>query len=639
MWSRNSPYIWDGYKTDEAPSNLKLWSKVWSNLWEDERNHYFYRFEPVSLRIVLKQIIEDVCFSTAKEKSIVGIKDQLNLKLNYAKSFDSIAMKMFNTELGQLVKSINTTTKNETNHTEIILLSKYLLDRLSEEKYFTEIFVKLRNIVFQSPNPSIQELKILSQLMIVELVEKGFTIGTIINIPNNLFNKGRILYNQSLPVFKGKYWGTNLDYDIEENTPFTTRFDYLLRLYNAPRFKAKAMFLILGASAKQNEQIRIGNVEFHPPLDIEGKSEDDKVIWVFTSLEKEERNKPFLRASFVGEGIDCFNILSEAKREIYKSTDFLKYRYNYSNTNPGKIDVSKSWALLNTSNQAIHQMPDLWEGLPKYKSYYEGVDIVALHKDDIEFVEQQGKNYGLKSEVLSNNRIYQALHWVHKAKEAKHFEENFMSLWIALEYLVRRKGEKVIDAILKYIPAICLNKYFDELQDNLFALLQSQVANGYLKIDDEKIASKYGLDYNIGVYHWSYKMFCIDIPEITKYVRDRYVVERANEILMLSQNKKELLRLLSKEKERLRFELTTIYRFRNKIVHSAEYDHEYNVHYGMRLNEIVDSVLQYVMFYLQYFPERNIDDILVRSKIINELYFTKLESDPNYDIHDSKLFN
>jgi hypothetical protein len=637
MWSRISPYIWDGYEAGEVPSNLKLWSKIWQNLWENDRNHYYHRFEAISLRIVLKQVVDDVCLSMLKDKSIIGIKEQLNHKLKYAKSLDPIATNMLSIELGHLSKLINGATKDQSHFEEIIQLCKYLPDRLSDERYFEQLFSKLKELIFNNQNPKILELKNISQLLITELVEKGFTLYTIAEIPDNLFNKSRITYHKSLPLFKGKYWGTNIDFDIEEDTPLISRFEFFKRIYTAPKFQASAMFLILGAASRQGERIKIGEIEFHPPLEIEGNEEEGKSLWVFMSLEKEEQNKPFLRASIMGEGVDCFKILEDARTEIQKATDFLKFRYS-SKMSPGKVKVSRSWALLDTVGNPIYQMPNLWEGLPEYKPYYEGIDLVTRHKDAVEFVERQGKKYGLEYGVLSSNKIYQALHWVHKAQEAKHIEDYFMSWWIALEYLVRKEREKIIDSILSLVPPICLNDFFDDLQGNLRNLLLSQVMNGFLTVEDEELASKYGLVRRPIEFTWSVKDFCKDLPEIMKYVKDRYVHERAKEILILSEDKKELLELLNKLKEKLEYELLTIYRIRNKIVHSAEYDHEYIIHYAIRLREIVDAILHNVMFYLQYFPERSIEEILTRSKVINELYFTKLENDPDFDIHNFRFF-
>ena len=638
MWSKITPYIWDNYKVGEVPSNLKLWAKVWQNLWEDERNHYYHRFEPISLRVVLTQVIDDIHLSILTEKSIVGIKAQLNSKLKYARSLDSIATKLLSVEIGHLIQLINNTKKDESHFDEIVQLSRYLIDRLNDERHFDKIFVELKELIFNNQNPDIHDLKIISQLLIDELVQKGFTLHTIMEIPDNLFNKGRIEYYKNLPVFKGKYFGTNIDFNIEADTPILEKFNFLKQIYTAPKFRAKAIFLILGATSKQNERIKIGRIEFQPMLNIEGKSEDGKSLWVFTSLEEQERNKPFLRASMNSEGVDCFKLLSEARRETQRATDFLKYLYNYSKTGSSKVNVSKSWALLDSTEQVMHQMPDLWEGLPKYKSYYEGIDLISRQKDHIQFIEKQGKIFGLEHEVLSNNRIYQALHWVHKAQKSKHIEDYFMNFWIALEYLVRTNREKVIESVLGSVLPICLNDFFNDLQQNLYDLLQSQISNGFLTVSDDQLASKYWLWRKIGECSWSTKQFCQDIPEIKKYVQDRYVFERASEIQGLKQDKEKLLNLMRQMKESLKYELLTIYRIRNKIVHSAEYEHEYILHYAVRLSEIVNSVLQRIMFYLQYFPERSIDDILTRLRVINELFYVKLENDPDFDVHDYKFF-
>ncbi|MBA4313639.1 MAG: hypothetical protein C0417_13525, partial [Chlorobiaceae bacterium] len=524
---------------------------------------------------------------------------------------------------------------NNPNVNDLLQLSSYLINRLDNKNYFESIYYQLHEEIFSVKEPSIHRLRILSQLLVIEYVEKGFTIETVIEMPDRLFNKGSIRNCVESKIFSGMYWGTALPLTINQESSIEEKFRFLKSLYNAPKFSAKAIYLILGASTKEHNAIKIDEVEFRPPLDIEFEKEESKSLWIFTSLEKEERNKPFLRALVERAGIDCFKILSECKREVLKSVDFLRYRYG--TTRDVNLDVSRSWGLLNTNGEVIHQMPYLWEGLQQFKTYYEGVDLISSHQESVEFVESQGKRYGLHREVLSSNRIYQALHWIHKARESKHVEDYFMSWWIALEYLVRA-NDKIFDSIFNIVPSISINEIFDEIHHNLHKMLLSEFANGYMDISNRDLAEKYGLVQHPTTYEWNLRDFSADLTVLKTFINNRYVIKRVDDLSRLKNDNKELLSFLLASKKRIEYELVSIYRIRNKIVHSAEYEHDFIIHYANRIKEIVNMILENVLFYLQYYPERQIDDILIRQKCISELLLQKLDTDHSFDIYDHAFF-
>jgi hypothetical protein len=129
----------------------------------------------------------------------------------------------------------------------------------------------------------------------------------------------------------------------------------------------------------------------------------------------------------------------------------------------------------------------------------------------------------------------------------------------------------------------------------------------------------------------------MDLPKVQEYIRDRYVAKRTSEIESLNANKASLGKTLCLVRHRIHHELSAMYEIRNKIIHGAEYDHEYVIHYTLRLREIMDLVMDRVIFHLQFFPERTVRDILTRSKLTNGLLLEKLVSDPTLDLHDPTL--
>jgi len=635
MWGRRAPYIWDNYLKGEVPTKLKLWSKVWQNLWEDDHNHYYYLFEPTGFRALIEYIKEISTTSRRLQKPIADLKDRVNQSINYVQSVDEIGFLLYDRELKQLKKYINSNGQSITQTDRVLEYCEYMIHRMNQGEYFSHIYKSLHTAIFSNSETSVGKLKNISQLLAVEYLAKGFAFHTVIDIPENLFNKSRIQNNEELGVFKGKYWGTNLDFILPVGTNVEDRFNNLQVLYNAPEYDTVSLFLILGASCNGSEQLRFGNILFRSPLPIEA---DESGLWVFRALEKDHESKPFLRASIPQRGVDCYKMLENASTEIQKAVSFLKYRYRENYGGRWNLDVSRSWALLNPDGTLLHQMPNLWEGIPNPKPRYKGVDIANTHKEDIKLTEEQVREYGLQYDTLSTNKIYDALHWIEKTRGAKSVEDYFMEYWIALEYLVRKDQEKTYESLMEFVPSIAVIEFFDEIIRNLHDLLQSQMANGYLRVSDQILADKYGLSGKLGVYTWSTGGLCSDLPEIIGDIGDHYVETRAREILDLSTNRKLLLDRLRLIKQRVRFDLQVIYQIRNDMVHSARVEQPYISYYARRLRDMVDQVLGNVMFYLQYFPNRKIGDILTRLKLISELYVDKIENDPAFDIYDHRFF-
>jgi hypothetical protein len=402
---------------------------------------------------------------------------------------DQNGFRMFRPEVNSLRHLINSPSSGVSVTNDIVELTRYLNDRIDDRKYADELFLELRDRVFGNADPSLFELRRLSQLLATEYVAKGFAVESVVDMPDSLFSKGRLIERGKLPVFKGKFWGTNLECHLDPESPIKEKFEFVRTLFYAPAFRARVCLMVLGAWADNHETVRYGDVTFHPPLTIEG--EGDEKLWVFSFIDNQRQLRTSLRASITQKGRDCYSMLNSGKREIEKAVDFLSYRYLQSRHEAEPVCVSNSWALLAEDGSVIHQMPRPSEAFPQKTRYHSRIPMTELCQEEIERMEAGGSQSGLRFEVISKNKLNHVFHWIRKAENADQTEDVFMNLWIAMEFLVRQDRVNVFEAIQDYVIPIFVNEFFDELIDNLHRLYEQQVANGYLRIDDDALAARY----------------------------------------------------------------------------------------------------------------------------------------------------
>ena len=491
MWNVTSPHIFDIYDKSKVPENLYIWYEVWDNMFDSENNHYYYRFEPTNIRLALKEIVSDLYIANEQNKNIRKQIKFLEDKFYYAKRIDFISTEIFPSEIKKyeelLKRGYNNNSIGFSN--DIITFSNFILNKFDEGIYFYYLFDILFNIVFKEKNPSLKKLQLLSNFLVIELISKGFSLATVKDIPNNIFNKN--LFSNLKDNNDSKYLHTNLICTLDDNASFEDRLNFIKSIYEAPEFECDILLLVLGIKEEDANNIKIGEVEFINKLKIEfpENNNKDEKLFVFNFQEKEMENSPFIRAKVRRKGIDLFEIMHDAFEITVKTIDFLKYRYTSNKRE--NIKLSRGWAALDINGNLIHQVPDISFDMPER---YESNKVLSEYFDSVKITEQQGKEYGLGFSTLESNKIHIALEWISKARKEDYSLDNyFMNMWIALEYLIKEKNKTTIESIMNNIPFLLANFFLKGILDNLHHIHHMQLHLRKMKIKDIGLAKKIGL--------------------------------------------------------------------------------------------------------------------------------------------------
>lgn len=625
MWNQSSPTVLDYFEQNSVPDNIKIWYHVWTNLFDEKLNHYYYGFEPVSFRFALKQIIDLLELHNLKNTEFGRLKPILIQKLDYVLKIDYISKELFKSEIDKLYTLIKLSSKEKPKEEEIVYLSKYILGHFKRGWYFNEVFNKLKKELFQDSECSIRQIQILSQLLIIELVEKGINIHTVQKLLSNILS---VNYNKVLnEYYAGRYFTMMVPYTLKEDSTFEERYEFIRNLYQAPKFKCKFVYLILGATSKNIKTLHIENMTFVDRLNIEGEDTENNnsKLWVFDFQEKDFENKPFLRVMIEDEGIDIFEMYDNTRNEIYKTIEFFKYKHSYSDR--VKLKMSQAWAALDETGKILHQLPSLNDSGRRGITRYEKFELLDRIQYDYDVMKRQGLEYGLNKRVLENNKIYVILEWINKAENNyKHLENYFTSLWFALENLVRTKNQTVIESINNYIPAFFANNFLDTINNDIHEVHSMSIALGRMQITDIELGKSCGLISDDGHhYNWNSIDYGYNMSKFIPNIKDIYVKRRTKEVSEFYANKELLKSTINIIYERIKYEFNLMYKLRNDIVHSGGVKAEFFGYYCIRLKQTLELILDRVVWELNHYPDKKIDEILGSQQFIYELLLKRID--------------
>jgi hypothetical protein len=625
MKIRTSQIVLDHYEYGVVPKNVRVWYEVWENMFNSEINEfYYYQFEPVCLRYALKQIVNKIELTIDRDYEFSKVKNELIEKINYSIKVDYISKEIYLNEINKLKELIGKSSQKKPLVSEVICLCHYILDNINTGTIFNKVFNELKITLFEKNDCNIRQLQVLSQLLVIELVEKGFNFYRIERLLNNIFSPNfHVLCNEH---YSSKYIGTNVSYTVNNDSTIEERYSFITSLYNAPTFNCKIVFLILGAKAKDIQKLKFENILFQTRLDIEGEDDQENgKIFVFDFAEKDFENKPFLRATIETNGVDFFEMEGNAREYLYNIIEFLKYDHAYSDDI--KLKISLAWVVLDSSNKIIYQVANPFESTGKIPPRYEDFEMLDLYNKSVKMVTNQGLRYGLNSEILTNNKIFIILEWIKKAENNfDHAENYFTSLWFAFEHLVRNNEQRIIDTIHSYLPALFANNFLLEITDKLHDIHRAKTMGRIMNVEDTQLGIDCGLiPISNNTFRFDPFKYGYNLNELLKYIDEDYLYLKTNDISSLYENKVLLTVTLKSIYERVRYEFNIMNKIRNDIVHSGETKIEFLGYFCNRLKHSIDLILSKVVLELKYHPHRTIHEILASQQFIYELLLQRIE--------------
>lgn len=197
----------------------------------------------------------------------------------------------------------------------------------------------------------------------------------------------------------------------------------------------------------------------------------------------------------------------------------------------------------------------------------------------------------------SKTKVKQVFQCIRMSEESLSIESMFLNLWVALESFVKSpQYDEDIENVTKITAAIESHSYIYKLVKNLYedclrCEIELECGNIYdffkliLSEDaEEKIVSK-----------------CGEVNTLLKY--------RANEIIQTLRSSKKVGALLKKHYDRITWHLRRIYRVRNDIVHSADYQLK-NLHLFVRhLREYISILVPTSIYFINKFNYHSFEEV------------------------------
>lgn len=518
-------------------------------------------------------------------------------KLQEIKNKDNIVKNKYNYKINEILQNMTS------NKEYALIVSKSLLSEIDNGKYGIEICNRIEKILFNNKNLENirEELEYLTEALLMEYIIYGYNDTSLEKIMYNIFFK----YN----IYNDKYVSTNFPIPSEmengkiqeyiDNLTIQNRIDSLKYYYNKKASKCYYLFNISGI-AGINLNIHLNNVDIYNwktsykfNVEVDKKIQKDCITYKYGNYEKND-----IHCSIYVETVDKENVFNNIKKQIDEALDILYTYHNFE----CKILVDYSHYIVFDENKNI-----VSEGMTrKYDEYFkrEVRPLIYGSRGEVSKLNREYNNYSkyiLNNSTISSEIVKNSVRYYRKGKESTKSEDKILNYWICIENILKINinlpssilGKEEDDIKFKRIKSIApvliwpmdlistywsiynyfYNKYLynkqviDKNDANALQFVHSQVnliefVNNY-KLLENKFSSQ--LDVNI---YEKYLNILYDKETTQKYIKE-YIANTQN-ILLLS------------------------YRYRNMIVHNAQYDSTFINFYAQQLELIALRLLNVI---------------------------------------------
>ena len=619
---KHFPELWSGYDLNKLPPNFDYWVTVWEELFETE-NIYAFRLDPTTIHTFSFLLYRDIKIS--KQVNRVLKTHIIRKKLKKVLVEDLVCIDFFSKEIADVQRLIKTGSKlklQETETNELSKICKHILKVCGKGMYFDRVFKELKKELFSNNPTAHSKMRALCINMIIEYLFKGHSLLMIKDFPRDIFVK-RSANNHS-------YLKVCLGITIDRGESLENRVEILKRIFYVPKKQGKAIFLILGA--KGDTLTQIGDVILKPPLEIEDGT--NPPLWVFNSLEKEFKNKPFLRAVISIEGVDLIKEMNEARDKVLATLNYLRFKWEPRD----KIIVSRTYAILDKEGNVLHQMPSFdanensqiiqermeFQDPLNVSEHYKTLKSI-FQKQQLKFTAENCKQSFIKTKLL--------LSWFTKSieTEKKFLGETLLINWVCFETLGKKIGtlKESYEALSKFYTI----RIMYEFLKNTKKLLESALINRNIEISNSEFKRKYGL-VTTGTVTYSLKEFAQDVVRfrIIEDISSQYLREKLVFINKLVEDREFQLEQLEFAKDNFLAEIDIIERYRNMIVHSGFEGDPLLFHYRRRIYEINKFLLQEILRFLEYYPHCEVSEIIECAAHFYDLAIAELKGKKKFDV-------
>jgi hypothetical protein len=638
--------IWDGYNPADVSEKLRYWVDIWEYLVENltkAENENIY----TNPHLLIKEIADEVLFNNFQNKEN---RSYFKRQLEFFLGKDRVSGSLYKTDLSILHNAIQSPRIKH-----ILYLCRTLDDAYSKGKYIKNLFDAIQaNINTPQWEKGDEEtIKLLCQLLIVELMIMGYHLDTIKRFPEYAFKKTQchwILRKEIASVSEidfRKDGGFNyIEYEktiIQEAEKINVekRFDALRNLFDPVRTCRYFIFPVDGLKVTDFDA-RIANVHFynpktHPYITCPSNgsfNSKDEELFLFKEI------KTFANAAVPIQGFDDRASKFVAIEQIEKALDFyrlyLKSKVPISVITSNHIMVSMDGKYLGGESSLGHSPSD------NYK-YHSSLDISSVSNLGFgkEFIATAGQ------QLLTNRlrgsegfRLSHCLHWFRKAEESANHEDRLLGYWIVLENLVNanrssgnifhpdRDRETAVDLILEFVTAIDSIVFLKSAPIEFFLflrrLMNSKINGTPRLLLDDSLLEQCGFN-SADKQLKNARLFLDNLMKLAVEIGNRAVRNECTTVYQLYHDAGFAKSFLKKRQNRQKDELLMIYRLRNRIVHNAHYDNSVVPFWIEKAKHYAGVSMRTVLSDLFNGKELETADVLVRYHLEFDRVFKNLD--------------
>ena len=323
-------FIWEKYKKDEINEKIIYCVEVWEEL-ISYFNKNTYGLKLISPHLTLLDIIDEIESNQLRNNEN---KKYFYNQINKILEKDDVINSTYISEFKLLRKTFNTKRIFFS-----LQLCKRCLEKFKNGDYFLKSFKELKKIILDKNWKESDEEKVtyLNQVLIIELLLKGYNLETIKDFPRNLFDKYSIVKTKKNEILITKFphgineesFETEDSFDdksynkevkkIIDRLSIEQRLNGLVKYYKNRPKENYYIFPIEGLRGLID--LDFGNVNFYSP---NSKKYIMKSPNPDSEFFKRNKQKHYINAAVKVKDIDFYSSLNSAIELIEKSFDLLK---------------------------------------------------------------------------------------------------------------------------------------------------------------------------------------------------------------------------------------------------------------------------------------------------------------------------
>lgn len=494
----------------------------------------------------------------------------------------------------------------------------------------------------QLTKPIKLEITCMCSKIISGFIQKEFDIDYIAKLANNVFSNytylgnGIIISDYPHTIRKADFVNTEGQYNEEKHTSalksyfseltITDRIRKLNYFFDEKREKIYFVFLVNGFVCDKN--IKIGDIEF-----LTLQNEENCKLFQESFLQR-DRAENQMWAKITMNRANPHTSKNKAIEKLENTLNLMPLTFDLKV--PLNIDLTK-YIILDEKLNLIGGKRMVDKTRAPYLKHY----VLTLSDDnDYKCLDGTTKYFEFINKTNKNDverRLTNAVYWNRKGIESFRNEDKLLNFWIAIENIFktseanrknifRDKDPKVIDIIQNIVAMFYSRRYIFKVREELYTELyfgieckkyflpEDLIENVRLSPESDEAVNLTNLIRNIGAIKEALSDKDILIQDKLEYAEKFYT-----EFDFFQEE-------LSKVKEQIKDDILMLYRYRNLIVHNAQYTNPILSIYADKARIITELILKKIAWYYSV-TNFDIEELLIYIVMQHDLFFDNIKTE------------